>query len=170
VATASSSGAIAVIKSSVVALRASSSITPSATQLPNISAPRLHSTSRSMRVAITSVHPGCALHPVHPGCTSGYGEETPGMVAAARFGLCAPFPPRPPPKAAGAGPQTPARAAKSEIAIAGWRSMVPSMANFAMTFEPGWRSRSTSFPVNGAAWSCLSCLSPLSHRVLIHFR
>jgi hypothetical protein len=35
------------------------------------SAPRLYSTSRLMMVAISSVHPGCALHPVHPGCTSG---------------------------------------------------------------------------------------------------
>ena len=80
------------------------------------------------------------------------------------------FRPARPPKRLGQVPKPPPDAAKSEITIAGWRSMVRSIANFGMTFEPGWRSRSTSFPVNGAAWSCLSCLSPLSHRVLIHFR
>jgi hypothetical protein len=46
----------------------------------NGSAPRLYCTSRSMCVALTSVHPTSGLHPVHPGCTSGYGDGTPGMV------------------------------------------------------------------------------------------
>jgi hypothetical protein len=54
-------------------------------------APRLYSTSRLMRVAITSVHPGCALHPVHPGCTSGYGDGWAGMLAGAWSGLYASF-------------------------------------------------------------------------------
>jgi hypothetical protein len=42
-----------------------------------------YSTSRLMVVAITSVHPGCALHPVHPGCTSGYGDWWAGVLAGA---------------------------------------------------------------------------------------
>jgi hypothetical protein len=66
------------------------------------SAPRLRSTSRLMRVALTSVHPTSGLHPVHPGCTSGYGDWWAGMLAGACSGLCAYFPPRPPPKAASA--------------------------------------------------------------------
>jgi hypothetical protein len=49
------------------------------------------SSTRSLRVALTSVHPGCALHPVHPGCTSGYGDGTSGMVAGRRYGMCASF-------------------------------------------------------------------------------
>jgi hypothetical protein len=36
-----------------------------------------------MVVAITSVHPGCALHPAHPGCTSGYGDWWAGVLAGA---------------------------------------------------------------------------------------
>jgi hypothetical protein len=55
------------------------------------SAPRLYSTSRLMRVALTSVHPGCGLHPVHPGCTSGYGDWWAGVLAGACSGLYACF-------------------------------------------------------------------------------
>jgi hypothetical protein len=72
-------------------------------------APRLHSTSRSTCVAITFVHPGCALHPVHPGCTSGYGDGWAGMLAGAWSGLCASFSAPAGPGKEPAAPETPAK-------------------------------------------------------------
>jgi hypothetical protein len=41
------------------------------------SAPRLHSTSRLMCVALTSVHPTSGLHPLHPGWPPGMGMGPP---------------------------------------------------------------------------------------------
>jgi hypothetical protein len=80
---------------------------------PEHSAPRLHSTSRLMRVALTSVHPGCGLHPVHPGCTSGYGDWWAGMLAGACSGLYAYFSAPPAPQNARRWPKPPPGASSS---------------------------------------------------------